>query len=69
LLRCHGGLTSIEEVNSHLNPMVALYIYEFDDPDEALLEFVYTFDLNGEGSKGYFVQLHRWKVIEAFLAG
>lgn len=68
LLGCHAGLSSLEEVACGLNPTVGCYIERAGRHGHADFELVYTFDIPGEGSRGYFVRIAGWEIAEAFVA-
>ncbi|MDG3006368.1 hypothetical protein [Paludisphaera mucosa] len=68
LLLCHPGLISVEEVAAGLSPTIGCYIEDEGGPAHADFELVYTFDLPGEGGRGYFVRIVGWDIVEAFAA-
>jgi len=68
LLGCHDGLSSIGEVASNLIPTVGCYIEGEGGHDHAELELVYTFDLQGEDDRAYFVRIAGWEIVKAIVA-
>jgi hypothetical protein len=68
LLECHAGLDSVEELSCSFSPTVGCYIEGGVDLDHANFELVYTFDLPGEGSRGFFARIVGWEVVEACVA-
>jgi hypothetical protein len=68
LLGCHSDLDSVEAVERCLNPIVACHLEESASQGHEDFELVYSFDLDGEGHRGYFVRIVGWQVAEAFMA-
>ncbi len=68
LLDCRPDLGSTDAVEAGLNPTVGCYIEGEGGADHANFELVYTLDLPDEGSRGYFVRIVGWEVIEAMAA-
>jgi hypothetical protein len=68
LLGCHAGLSSVQEITRGLSPTVGCYIEGVASQGHADFELVYTFDLEGENGRGFFVRIVGWKVAEAVVA-
>jgi len=68
LAECHPTLSTAEEVGRSLRPKVGCYIEECATTDHNDFELVYEFDRPGEGSRGYFVRIIGWEVVEAVMA-
>lgn len=68
LLGCRDDMGSVAEVEAAISPEVSCDIEEESTGGFADFELVYTFDLEGEGARGYFVRIEGWEVAEAFVA-
>lgn len=65
ILAVHQTLKSADELNDSVSEFVAVHIGEHAEDS---VELVYDLDLQGEGSRGYFVPLSNWTVNEVIVA-
>jgi hypothetical protein len=68
LAECHPELTTEEEVERSLLPIVGCYIEAGATAGHNDFELVYTFDRPGEGSRGFFVRVVGWEIAETVMA-
>ena len=68
LLDLHPGLSTLEEVEMNLSPIVGCYIELDDGVGPAEFELVYGFELEGEDDRGFFIRFVDWQIVEAVIA-
>jgi hypothetical protein len=61
LAKCHPSLKNASDVAAHVHPTVSV---DISDPAEGSLHLHYTFDIDAESHRAYFVTLRDFKVVE-----
>jgi hypothetical protein len=61
----HPTITKREELAEAMRDWVSVHLGEHSEDS---VEFVYDLDLEGEGTRGYFIRLEDWKIVEAVVA-
>lgn len=65
LATLHPGLTTVEEVQTHVRDDVAVHVGEHE---EGSVELIYEFNLPDEGTRGFFLRIDGRRVIDAIIA-